>query len=82
MSFCPGRFLSLPVDTRWYTQYGCVINVLDNRDTLESLAAKTRLMEKYKKVSGRVIAFIQDEDFWTRMESLADVLKPVCEQSL
>jgi hypothetical protein len=42
------RFLTLPVETRWYTQYRCVANVVDNQEILEQLAATTRVMENYK----------------------------------
>ena len=77
------RFLSLPVDTRWYTQYNCISNVLHNRSILAQLAADRELMEKYRDENGlKFKSLIDSDDFWDRCKNLSDILKPISEAIL
>ena len=74
------RFLSLSVKTRWYTQYHCVKNVLDNRETLTLICLQTTLVKKYSGLDcEQFIAHVRVDDFWIRLENLANILKPVCD---
>ena len=75
------RFLSLPVETRWYTQYQCLKNVLDNRETLSMICVTNVFRKKYSKIeSARSFkSLIENDEFWTNLQKLALILKPICD---
>jgi ABC-type dipeptide/oligopeptide/nickel transport system ATPase component len=70
------QFVSLPVRTRWYTQYQCCHRLLRNRQVLEQLAASSDLMDSFdgeKKVAFK--ANIQDPNFWVVLANLDAILE-------
>jgi hypothetical protein len=75
------RFLSIPVKTRWYTQYHCVKNVLDNRQTLTLLCLPEEFSAKYSKIDAgkQFISLVKDDNFWISVGKLAKILKPICD---
>jgi hypothetical protein len=70
------QFVCLPVETRWYTQYQCMLRVLRNRTVLEQLAASTSLMRAHRGEPCETFkATIVNADFWTELEELVDILQ-------
>jgi hypothetical protein len=60
--------LSLPVPTRWYTQFNCIANLLQNKVVLKSLIDTDELeavVENDKtKNKTKFITLIKDDEFW------------------
>ena len=62
------RFLRLPVKTRWYTQYECLVNLVGNEEIIQQISATINIMRQYKNCDkfDEFIATVKDTNFWDR----------------
>ncbi|KAF0710280.1 hypothetical protein AaE_012606, partial [Aphanomyces astaci] len=77
------RALSTVVQTRWYTQYNCLVRVLENRGVLVQLVVSA----VFKDIKGSTSArqkktefsrIVEDASFWSNLEALVVLLRPTC----
>lgn len=71
------RFVTLPVITRWYTQYQCLNNLINNREVIEQISATTSLMKRVNDGDKRDAfnGIVRDSSFWSDVEVLQRKLK-------
>ena len=74
LAFKIKKGLSLPVPTRWYTQFNCIANLLHNKVVVKNLIDTdelTAIVEHQKtKNKTKFITLIKDDEFWGNLEIL------------
>ena len=69
------------VETRWYTHYGCVRRIIDNRKVLKQLVDSSAFecikgTAEVKPKKELFASLIKNDVFWTKLEEMEKILKP------
>ena len=64
-----GRFVSLPVPTRWYSQVQCVRKVLNLREIICMVTANPGGLSRITRNTGKAeyVNLVKNEDFWVKL---------------
>lgn len=81
------RSLVLPVPTRWYSIHACMRNVLNNRETLETLfldpSYETSRSLSWNSVQSKklrlVIELVRHDGFWSSLRTIVRMFDPIIE---
>lgn len=82
------RALVLPIQTRWYTLHACLRSVMTNMVVIKKLfdaSDNAELLSRYQVTASnrasldKVIAIIDDPDFWVRLEHAVKLIDPIVE---
>lgn len=71
------KFLTLPIKTRWYTQYECLNNLVNNEDIIQQLCVTKNYRQQYRKSDKweEFINTVNDDSFWDGCRKLITKLK-------